>query len=123
MSASETEGIVKKVNEQLGSPIVTIASNTLAIEGSLNEQQAKKTEPGMKIIAKQKSGNKRIDGIISTIQPFPETEPTVGMTSKYAFQATMQEEPETIMVGSKVRLSVVTAEAKGVPSFRKQQFN
>ncbi len=119
MTASETEGIVKKVNKQLKSPIVTIASNTLAIEGSLNEQQAKKAEPGMKIIAKQSSGKKRINGTISAIQPFPETETTVGTPSKYAFQATMQEEPESIMIGSKVKLSVVTAEAKGVLSLPK----
>ncbi|MFJ7978605.1 hypothetical protein ACIQZI_23670 [Peribacillus sp. NPDC096379] len=119
MTASETEGIVKKVNKQLKSPIVTIASNTLAIEGSLDEQQAKKAEPGMKIIAKQSSEKKKINGTISAIQPFPETETTVGTPSKYAFQATMQEEPESIMIGSKVKLSVVTAEAKGVLSLPK----
>ncbi|KMY48317.1 efflux RND transporter periplasmic adaptor subunit [Peribacillus loiseleuriae] len=119
MTASETEGIVKYVNKQLESPIVTIASNTLAIEGSLNEQQARKAEPGMKIIAKHPNEKKKINGTISAIQPFPETEPTVGSPSKYAFQATMQEEPESIMIGSKVRLSVVTAEAKGVLSLPK----
>ncbi|MBA9029214.1 efflux RND transporter periplasmic adaptor subunit [Peribacillus huizhouensis] len=119
MTASETEGIVKKVNKQLGSPIVTIASNTLAIEGFFNEQQVKKTEPGMKIIAKQKDEKEKIKGLISVIQPFPETEASVGTRSKYAFQATMKEDPQTLIIGSKVRVSVVTAEAKGVPSLPK----
>ncbi|CAH0347212.1 efflux RND transporter periplasmic adaptor subunit [Bacillus sp. CECT 9360] len=117
--ASETDGVVKHVDQNLGEeqgPIITIASSQPWIEGVLSENQLKKTEPGMKIQITSPDLKKPIDGTLERVNINPTEEPTVKTKNYYLYNAVMEEETDKLVNGSKVGVSVITAEAKGVPA-------
>ncbi|MGM0877117.1 MAG: efflux RND transporter periplasmic adaptor subunit [Bacillota bacterium] len=119
MMVSEIDGTVKEVNEKLGNPVVTIASNVLAVEGLLTENQFKKAETGMQFSAAVAGEKKQLEGTLGKIHSYPVNEPAIGQENHYRFEATITEPSESLAIGSKAAVSVVTAEAIGVLSVRK----
>jgi HlyD family secretion protein len=118
MMVSETDGIVKEVNKKLGNPVITIASNVLAIKGQLTENQYKKSETGMPLTAI--AAGKKLEGTLGKINDYPVNELAIGEENHYQFEATMTKQPEALAIGTKAAVTVVTAEAIGVPTVRKE---
>ncbi|MCM3652856.1 efflux RND transporter periplasmic adaptor subunit [Metabacillus litoralis] len=114
MMVSETDGIVKKVNEKLGNPVITITSNVKVIEGQLTENQFNLAETGMLFTANV--AGKKLEGTLGKINSYPVNEPKIDEENHYHFEAIMTEQPEPLAIGSKADISVVTAEAIGIPT-------
>jgi HlyD family secretion protein len=114
MIVSETDGIVKEVNEKLGNPVITIVSNVLSVEGLLTESQFKKAETGMKFSTRVNGEKKQLEGTLAKINPYPAKEPEINKENRYQFEGNLTEQSETLAIGSKATVSVVTAEAIGV---------
>ncbi|MGE6379638.1 efflux RND transporter periplasmic adaptor subunit [Peribacillus muralis] len=118
-TTSETDGIVKNINENLNNPIISIASANMGIEGYFSESEMKKAEVGMTIKASAPALKKELKGKISRIHSYPADEPTLTKDNKFPFQALIEtdgEEAEPLVVGAKVDLSIITNEKAGVPS-------
>lgn len=116
---SETHGVIKQIDQNLGEeggPIITIASSQPWVEGVFNENQLKKAEPGMQIKVTSPDLKKPIDGTLERINPNPTEDPTVKKESYYLYNAVMGEETDKLVIGSRVGVSVITAEARGVPT-------
>ena len=118
MMVSETDGIVKKVNERLENPIITIASNVLAIEGQLTENQFNKAKTGMLFSANV--AGKQLEGTLGKINSYPVDTPAIDKENLYHFKGILTEQPASLAIGSKAAVSVVTAEAIGVPTVQKK---
>lgn len=114
--ASEAEGVVKYVDQNLGDPIITIASAQSAVEGVLNEKQLRKAKPGMKIKITSPDLKKPLNGTLEQVNTNPTEEPTVKKESTYLYNAVMEKESNKLMKGSKVGVTVITRETKGVPA-------
>lgn len=114
MMVSETDGFVKKVNKKLGNPVITITSNVKVIEGQLTEKQFNQAETGMLFTANV--AGKKLEGTLGKIHSYPVNDPKIGEENHYHFEATLTEQPEPLAIGSKADLSVVTAEAIGIPT-------
>ncbi|KIL76401.1 efflux RND transporter periplasmic adaptor subunit [Bacillus badius] len=113
---SEKEGIVKKLNSELNNPIITIRSPEAAIQGVFNEQQMNQVKEGLAIHASVDPLPVTFHGEISSIERFPEQEPSVKRKSLYPFTAqldksNMDEAADQLLPGMKANVTVVTKEA------------
>ncbi|MGC8227886.1 efflux RND transporter periplasmic adaptor subunit [Pseudobacillus badius] len=113
---SEKEGIVKKLNSELNNPIITIRSPEAAIQGVFNEQQMNRVKEGLAIHASVDPLPVTFHGEISSIERFPEQEPSVKRKSLYPFTAqldksNMDEAADQLLPGMKANVTVVTKEA------------
>ncbi|KKI93171.1 hypothetical protein WQ54_04760 [Bacillus sp. SA1-12] len=117
---SEIDGIVKKVDNKLENPVVTIASHALTVKGNLTEAQFKKAETGMKFTANVAGEKKPLEGTLGQISPYPAKEPEIGQKNHYPFEGQLTTQSETLAIGSQAAVSVVTAEAIGVPTLSDQ---
>ncbi|OCA88963.1 efflux RND transporter periplasmic adaptor subunit [Pseudobacillus wudalianchiensis] len=113
---SEREGIVKTLNSRLDNPIITIRSPEAAVQGVFNEQQMNKVNEGLMIHASVDPLPVTFHGEISSIEKFPEQEPSVKRKSLYPFTAqldksTMEEAANQLLPGMKANVTVVTKEA------------
>ncbi len=119
MSTSEADGVVKNINKNLNNPIISIVSTNMAIEGDFSEEEMKKAEVGMTIKASSSDSKKALKGTIGRIHSYPAEEPSLKKDNRFPFQALIEpegEETEALLVGSKVKLTVITNEKAGVPS-------
>lgn len=113
---SEKEGIVKELNSRLDNPIITIHSPEAAVQGVFNEQQMNKVSEGLIIHASVDPLPVTFHGEISSIEKFPEQEPSVKRKSLYPFTAqldksTMEEAADQLLPGMKANVTVVTKES------------
>lgn len=113
---SGIDGTVIKVNKKLENPLVTIASNELAIEGLFTEKQLSKAEAGMELVA-EASGQK-MEGTLDKIHAYPVKDPAIGQKNAYTFTAGILEQPEALPIGTEAVVTVVTAQATGVPTLK-----
>ncbi|MGJ3197394.1 efflux RND transporter periplasmic adaptor subunit [Peribacillus frigoritolerans] len=119
VTTSEADGVVKSINKNLNNPIISIVSTNVAIEGDFSEEEMKKAEVGMTIKASSSDSKKSLKGKIGRIHSYPAEEPSLKKENRFPFQALIEpegEETETLLVGSKVNLTVITNEKAGVPS-------
>lgn len=112
--ASELEGLVKKVDNSLGNPLVTIVSNVYGVEGAFSESGLKETEEGMKIMVSSPSIKKKISGTLVKVFDYPVNEPDINKTSQYPFHVGLEEVPKDLKIGAKVTGEIITEEADGV---------
>ncbi|KAB7706626.1 hypothetical protein F9802_10540 [Bacillus aerolatus] len=113
---SETEGIVKELNTKLSNPIMTIRSPEAAVQGVFNEQQLNKVTDGLTIYASVDPLPVTFKGEISSVEKFPEQEPSVKRKSLYPFIAqldknNMEDAADQLLPGMKANVTVVTREA------------
>ncbi|RRN67580.1 efflux RND transporter periplasmic adaptor subunit [Peribacillus simplex] len=119
VTTSEADGVVKNINKNLNNPIISIVSTNMAIEGSFSEEEMKKAEVGMTIKASSSDLKKSLKGTIGRIHSYPAEEPSLKKDNRFPFQALIEpegEETESLLVGSKVNLAVITNEKAGVPT-------
>ncbi|UZD47234.1 efflux RND transporter periplasmic adaptor subunit [Peribacillus frigoritolerans] len=119
VTTSEADGVVKNINRNLNNPIISIVSTNMAIEGYFSGEEMKKAEVGMTIKASSSDSKKALKGTIGRIHSYPAEEPSLKKENRFPFQALIEpegEETETLLVGSKVNLTVITNEKAGVPS-------
>ena len=116
MVISEIDGIVKEVNDQLGNPVVTIASNTLAIKGTLTAEQLKKAKVDMPINATVSGEKTKLEGALTEIHSYPEDEPKIGKENVYPYVATLTEQGDALPIGSTTDVKVTLDQALKVPT-------
>lgn len=119
VTTSEADGVVKNINKNLDNPIISIVSTNMAIEGYFSGEEMKKAEVGMTIKASSSDSKKALKGTIGRIHSYPAEEPSLKKDNRFPFQALIEpegEETEPLLVGSKVKLTVITNEKAGVPS-------
>ena len=131
---SEVDGVVRNIDDNLGSPVMTIASSQQAIEGVLSESQYRKAQVGMAVKVKSPHLEESMNGTIAHIDKYPTKEPTLNNESFFPFQVIMEPiesiesesieselienetEESPLVIGSKVGVTVITNEAIGVPT-------
>ncbi|WP_050613759.1 efflux RND transporter periplasmic adaptor subunit [Bacillus testis] len=112
---SEVEGQVIAVNKNMKNPIITIASSAVGAEGELNEKQIGKAEVGQKVRLYSELDKKTYEGSIKEIVHYPKNEVKVDKQSKYPFTIALDKKNDTLLPGSKVKLTITVGEAKAVP--------
>ncbi|WP_428910068.1 efflux RND transporter periplasmic adaptor subunit [Niallia sp. Krafla_26] len=116
---SDMDGTVKKMNEDLSNPIITIASNEPMIKGMVTEADQGKLQPGLDVLVSLKNGNKAYEGKVQQVSTFPEEEPSVKKESQYSFSVLLTEPIEGLTHGTHVDVKIITEEvldAVTVPS-------
>ncbi|MFK2826375.1 hypothetical protein QYG89_11990 [Bacillus sp. B190/17] len=113
---SDKSGIVKELNSELNNPIMTIRSSEVAMQGVFNEQQLNKVKEGLTIHASVDPLPVTFHGEISSIEKFPEQEPSVKRQSLYPFVAQLdknnvEDAADQLLPGMKANVTVVTNEA------------
>lgn len=116
MIISEGEGIVKEINDQLGNPVVTIASTSLSIKGTLTEEQLKKVKVDMPFNATVSGDKAKLEGTIFDIGSFPKNEPEIGKKNVYPYEAILSEQAETLPIGTTADVKVTLDQALKVPA-------
>ena len=120
---SVVAGVVKKVDDTLGNPVMMIASTQQAIDGVLSEAELRKTEIGMRVEIDSPLLDKKINGTVGRVDKYPTKEPSLDQASVFPFQVIMDtmETPTTpLVIGSKVDVTVITNEAIDVPTVPSQ---
>ncbi|MFS0784380.1 efflux RND transporter periplasmic adaptor subunit [Bacillus sp. 1P06AnD] len=112
---SEVEGQVIAINENMKNPIITIASPNVGAEGELNEKQINKTKIGQKVKVYSILNKKTYTGTIQGIVEYPKSGVDVEKEAKYPFTIALDKKNDQLIPGSKVKLTVTTAEALDVP--------
>jgi HlyD family secretion protein len=105
---SDVSGTVKKINYNLKNPIVTIISDKPKVEGTFTERDLKNVQEGMEVYVKSDLIKGKVDGTLTKIADYPETDPSVKKESHYPFEITLNEESESLIKGTHVNVSVVT---------------
>lgn len=105
---SDVSGTVKKINYNLKNPIVTIISDKPKVEGTFTERDLKNVQEGMEVYVKSDLIKGKVDGTLTKIADYPETDPSVKKESHYPFEITLNEESESLIKGTHVDVSVVT---------------
>jgi HlyD family secretion protein len=121
---SEVDGVVRNIDDKLGSPVMTIASSQQAIEGVLSESQYRNAKMGMAVKVKSPYLEKTMNGTIAHIESYPTKEPSLNNESFFPFQVIMEStesaegetEEQPLVIGSKVGVTVITNEAIDVPT-------
>lgn len=116
MIISEGDGIVKEVNDQLGNPVVTVASTTLSIKGTLTEEQLKKAKVDMPFHATVSGEKAKLKGTIFDIHPYPENEPEIEKENLYPYEGILAEQVETLPIGATADVKVTLDQALKVPT-------
>lgn len=116
MIISESDGIVKDVNDQLGNPVVTIASTSLSIKGTLTEEQLKKVKVDMSFNATISGDKAKLEGTIFDIGSFPENEPEIDKKNVYPYEAILSEQEEALPIGTTADVKVTLDQALKVPA-------
>ncbi len=116
MIISEGDGIVKEVDNQLGNPVVTIASTSLSIKGTLTEEQLKKVEVDMPFNATVSGDKAKLEGTIFDIGSFPENEPEIDKKNVYPYEAILSEQAEALPIGTTADVKVTLDQALKVPA-------
>ena len=74
---SKVDGVVKKVDDTLGNPVMTVASAQQAIGGVLSESQLRKTKVGMRVKINSPLLDKTMNGTIGHVDQYPTKEPAL----------------------------------------------
>lgn len=106
---SNISGVVKSISHALQNPVITIASNSLLVEGELAEEERLEMEEGMKVVIMNLKES--VEGTISSISVHPEENPEVEKDSKYQFTVALAE-AEDIFVGKHIDLRIILKEVE-----------
>lgn len=112
---SEVEGKVIAINENMKNPIITVASNTLKVEGELTEKQMKKAAIDNQVKMYSTLHKQKYEGAIQQIVPFPNGTPSVDKETKYPFFTTINDVDEQLLPGAKLSMKVIVNEVQNVP--------
>jgi HlyD family secretion protein len=105
---SDVNGIVKKINYELKNPIVTIISDTPKVEGAFTERDLKSVKEGMEVYVKSDLIKGKVEGTLTKIASYPETDPSVKKESHFPFQVELTKVNESIIKGTHVDVTVIT---------------
>jgi HlyD family secretion protein len=110
---SKISGTVKEIRQDLNNPLVTITSNDVQVEATLQEKEMATIDEGMKVFVTSKLQKDKIEGTISSISTLPKNEPKEGKETEYTYQIQLNEQPQ-IPLGSNVDLKIITNEVTDV---------
>ncbi|MCA0985094.1 efflux RND transporter periplasmic adaptor subunit [Halobacillus yeomjeoni] len=105
-------GVITEVSETLESPLITLKSNDLQIEGKLNEKERKQVEPGMAANIKVEDMDLVWEGTLDAIQTFPE-DIDVHRSSTYPYVISLDDSSDTILPGYHAEIEIITEESLG----------
>ncbi|MCP3029260.1 efflux RND transporter periplasmic adaptor subunit [Halobacillus sp. A5] len=110
---STFEGVVRDLSEDLSTPILTLSSTELVVEGEVNEEDRKLIEEEMRTevtVEDIEDGEVTLPGAIAELDTFSK-ETDVQKASRYPFEITLTEENEEIRPGYHTDVEVITDEA------------
>lgn len=113
---SDFDGIVKNVNENLGSPLITISSTIPVITGHFNEDERYQVEDGISVVISSKHIKKKLTGSLHTVSKLPSNSQLQNAQngSEYSYIVKLDDEVETeLLNGTHVELSFITKEING----------
>ncbi|WP_101846636.1 efflux RND transporter periplasmic adaptor subunit [Halobacillus sp. Marseille-P3879] len=112
---SSFNGIVRDLSEDLSSPLLTLSSTSLIVEGEVSEEDRKLLEEEMRTevtVTDLDEGEVTLQGTLAELDTFSE-ETAVQKASKYPFEITISEEHEDIHPGYHTDVDVITDEVSG----------
>ncbi|GGF33343.1 hypothetical protein GCM10010954_35630 [Halobacillus andaensis] len=110
---STFEGVVRDRSADLSSPLLTIASTQLIVEGEVNEEDRKQLEEGMRTelsVTDIEDEEVTLEGTMEKLDTFSK-ETDVHKASKYPFEISLSEENEALRPGYHTDIKVITDEA------------
>ncbi|WP_409296015.1 efflux RND transporter periplasmic adaptor subunit [Peribacillus sp. SCS-26] len=110
---SELDGIVQNIRQDLKNPVMTVAGAAVSVEGKLSEEKRKNVKPGMKVSVTDEKGVARTGGELTKVSPVPDKAPHAKKKSSYTYMASMKNESPFTLIGSHVKVKIVTKEAAG----------
>ncbi|MBM7554367.1 efflux RND transporter periplasmic adaptor subunit [Thalassobacillus pellis] len=113
---SPFNGVITEISESLQSPLITMKTTTLQVEGKLTESERKKVQPDMEVEIKLPNEElpeqpPLLRGTISSLRNFPD-HVSVGWQSEYPFEVSIEGATENILPGYHASLSIITARAE-----------
>lgn len=112
--SSEIEGQVIEVNKDGQSPIITIASMPVKVEGILSEKEIMEAAEGNPVHLHSELHDKKYEGEISKIMKYPTEQPGLDSDVSYSFEVTLNEYDEALLAGSKLIMKIVVDEVTDV---------
>ncbi|MFC7063664.1 HlyD family efflux transporter periplasmic adaptor subunit [Halobacillus seohaensis] len=110
---STFDGVVTDRSEDLNSPLLTLSSSELLVEGKLREKERKMVEEDMKAeITIQDLDDLELQGSMEEIDSFPE-DVNVHSSSQYPYEITLTENDEQIRAGYHADVNIITDEVSG----------
>lgn len=88
---SKISDTVREIRHDLNNPLVTIASNDVQVEATLQEKEIATIDEGMKVFVTSKLQKDKIEGTIASISPLPKNEPKEGKETEYIYQIQLNE--------------------------------
>ncbi|MFG6150435.1 efflux RND transporter periplasmic adaptor subunit [Halobacillus sp. B23F22_1] len=110
---STFDGVVRDRSADLSSPLLTIASTQLIVEGEVNEEDRKQLEEGMRTelsITDIEDEEVTLEGTLESLDTFSK-ETDVQKASKYPFEISLSEQNEALRPGYHTDIKVITDEA------------
>lgn len=120
---SDVNGIVKQINEKLGSPLITISSTIPVVKGDFTEAERYKVEAGMVAIISSKHQKEKMNGTLLSVSTLPSSfEPANSeRKSEYSFIVQLDDiEENELFQGTHVEVSIITEAIDGALMVPKQ---
>ncbi|GLB60217.1 putative efflux system protein YvrP [Cytobacillus sp. NCCP-133] len=111
---SEVDGIIKEINHDLNSPLMTISAKTISVAGMIREGEINKVTEGLKAIISSHNWEEDLNGTLASISTLPADEPEVEKETVYPFKVDLEAATDEILPGTHVALEIITEEANGV---------
>ncbi|UFT98511.1 hypothetical protein KO561_15095 [Radiobacillus kanasensis] len=115
---AQVAGTVIQVEKSLTNPVITIATNELAIEGKLTNEQLQKVEVGMDVRASVQGVKDIMETTLENVEDYPIEEPTIGESSFYRYQVAITDPSESLVVGANAKVSILTEQANQVTTIK-----
>ncbi|WP_028785183.1 efflux RND transporter periplasmic adaptor subunit [Thalassobacillus devorans] len=108
---SPFNGVITDVSEELDSPIITMKTTTLQVEGVLEEAERKRVKEDMNAeITIPEEEELQLKGKVSSVARFPENV-SVNQDSEYPFVVSIEEDLAEMLPGYHVAVSIITDRA------------
>ncbi|MFD1019298.1 efflux RND transporter periplasmic adaptor subunit [Thalassobacillus hwangdonensis] len=108
---SPYSGVVTEVSQDLSSPLITMKTTTLHIEGEFSEAERKEVEPDMEVEYTVDDIDQTFTGALDSIRDFPD-QASVNQASHYPFTVATSGEEDKILPGYHADLDVITDKAE-----------
>ncbi|MYL51268.1 HlyD family efflux transporter periplasmic adaptor subunit [Halobacillus litoralis] len=110
---SAFSGTVSEVSEDLESPLLTLESTNLVLEGTIPEQERKEIEEEMVVEIHVPELEYETTGTLTSVDDYPE-EVELHRSSRYPFKVSMENPSEELLAGYHADLKITTDESLGV---------
>ncbi|WP_064091903.1 efflux RND transporter periplasmic adaptor subunit [Rossellomorea aquimaris] len=110
---SSVDGTIKELSHEVLNPLITIASQTIAVTTDLTEKEIIDVEENMNATVQSEIEKDSHKGLVTRVATLPKNDPHLQTDSVYPVEVKIQDEENKLLPGHHVLLSIITEEVKG----------